>query len=77
MAKGGSKAARRGYSIIFEQKFNQKRPQDEARLPGEDIALYLHRNSIREQPQAEARQPGQVIALYLIRKEMATGGGKQ
>jgi hypothetical protein len=47
MATGVGKAAKRRYYIILSQKFNKKRPQEEARQPREDIASYLQWNSIR------------------------------
>ena len=47
MATGGGKAAKSGYCIIFVQKFNKKRPQEEARQPGRHIASDVSRNSIR------------------------------
>jgi hypothetical protein len=40
-------AAKREYTITFEWEFNKKRPHEEARQPGEDIASYSNRNSIR------------------------------
>jgi hypothetical protein len=48
----------------FENEFNKKRPQEEPRESGEDIASYLNRHSRRND---ERRRQEEEIASYLNR----------
>ena len=74
---GGGKATRRGYCTIFAQKFNKKRPQEEARQPGRHIASDVSRNSISNCHRRKHDSHDKPLPCIFIGIQKETTGGSK